>query len=161
MKLWVRSNPLVIGIGNPYRSDDGVGLAVVRHLKERTPGDLRILEASGECTSLIESWKDAAAVILVDAIQSGQTPGTISRFNAIEQQLPAEISRHSTHTLGIIEAVELARIIKGLPPSLMFYGIEGKNFRFGFGLSPEVEASVKKAVDLIIGDIPSEILRRP
>ena len=105
----------------------------------------------------MESWKDAAAVILVDALQSGQTPGTISRFNALEQRLPAEISRHSTHALGIMETIELARIINWLPPSLIFYGIEGKNFQAGFGLSPEVEASVGKAVDCILGDIPSEI----
>ena len=120
------------------------------------PDDIKDIECPG-CGYMIEFWKDAAAVILVDAIQSGQTPGTISRFNALEQRLPAEISRHSTHALGVMEAVELARIINWLPPSLMFYGIEGKNFRFGSGLSPEVEASVGKAVDLIIGDIPSEI----
>ena len=153
----IRSNKLVIGIGNPYRADDGVGLAVARHLKERAPGNLKILEASGEFTSLMESWKHAGAVILVDALQSGQRPGAIFRFNALEQRLPAGISRHSTHALGIMEAIELARMINRLPPSLIFYGIEGKNFQAGFGLSPEVEASVEKAVDCILEDIRSDI----
>ena len=153
----VRSNKLVIGIGNPYRGDDGVGPAVARHLKERAPENLKILEASGDCTALMESWKDAESVILVDALQSGQKPGTIFRFNALEQQLPAVVSRHSTHALGIMEAIELARIINRLPSSLIFYGIEGKNFQAGFGLSLEVEASMGKAVDCILEDIHSDI----
>ena len=151
-----RSNKLVIGIGNPYRGDDGVGLAVVQQLKEIAPRNLKILEASGECTSLMESWKDSGGVILVDALQSDKRPGAIFRFNALEQRLPAGISRHSTHALGIMEAIELARMINRLPSSLILYGIEGKNFQAGFGLSPEVEASVGKAVDLILKDIHSD-----
>jgi len=153
----VRSNKLVIGIGNSYRGDDGVGLAVARHLKETASGNLEILEATGECTSLMEFWKDAKVVILVDALQSGTRPGRISRFCAQSQRFPTRFSRHSTHALGIGEAIELARAMNQLPPCLIIYGIEGKNFQAGFGLSPEVATAVGKVGDCILEDIRSDL----
>ena len=153
----IRFNKLVIGIGNAYRGDDAIGLAVARHLKERAPRDLEILEATGECTSLIEYWKDARVVILVDALQSGTRPGKISRFCPQSQRFPTRFSRHSTHALGIGEAIELARAMNRLPPCLIIYGIEGKDFQAGFGLSPEVAAAVGKVGACILEDIQSDL----
>ena len=153
----IRFNKLVIGIGNAYRGDDAIGLTVARHLKERAPRDLEILEATGECTSLMEYWKDAKVVILVDALQSGTRPGTIFRFCTQSQRLPTRFSRHSTHALGIGEAIELARAMNRLPPCLIIYGIEGKNFQAGFELSPEVAAAVGKVGDCILEDIQSDL----
>ena len=161
MPVRITLNKLVIGIGNAYRGDDGVGIAVARHLKERAPRDLEILEATGECTSLMEYWKDAKVVILVDALQSGTRPGKISRFCTQSQRFPTRFSRHSTHALGIGEAIELARAMNRLPPCLTIYGIEGKDFQAGFGLSPEVAAAVGKVADCILEDIRSDLQHNP
>jgi hydrogenase maturation protease len=157
LSVRIRFNKLVIGIGNAYRGDDGVGVAVARHLKERAPRDLEILEATGECTFLMEYWKDAKVVILVDALQSGARPGTVFRFCTPSQPFPTRFSRHSTHALGIGAAIELARAMNRLPPCLIIYGIEGKNFQAGFGLSPEVAAAVGKVGDCILEDIRSDL----
>lgn len=44
------------------------------------------------------------------------------------------------------EAIELARTLKQLPAKLIIYGIEGKHFAFGMGLSPEVEQATAEVV---------------
>ena len=59
----------------------------------------------------------------------------------------------STHGFGVAEAVELARSLNQLPPQLIIYGIEGKNFADGFGLSPEVEGAAAQVVRRVLLEI--------
>jgi len=144
---------VIIGIGNDYRSDDAIGLVVVRRLKEQTPFGVTILEQSGEGAALMEAWKDAAAVIAVDAVQSGSLPGTIHRLDAQAQPMPRAFFHYSTHAFSVAEAVELARTLQQLPPRLVVYGIEGKNFTAGIGLSAEVHKIVDKVATRVIEEI--------
>lgn len=136
------SKILLVGIGNDYRRDDAAGRIVARRLKTRTPPDVEILEETGEGTALLEAWRGAEDVFLIDAVQSGALPGTLHRIDVWTQPLPASLFRHSTHAFGIAEAVELARVLHQLPPRLIIYGIEGERFDAGVGLSPAVEKAV-------------------
>src|SRR6266700_3180765 len=61
---------LVIGIGNEYRSDDGVGLVVARGLRAKNLPDMLIIESSGDGAALMEAWKAAPSVIVIDAAAS-------------------------------------------------------------------------------------------
>ncbi len=144
---------LVIGIGNEYRSDDAVGLIVVRSLKaERLPATV-CLENDGDGTSLMETWKDAGKVILIDVTSSQAPPGTIYRFDALASPLPATCSFPSTHTFSVAEAILMGQALDQLPASLIVYGIEGKNFSAGTSLSPEVENAVGEVVARITREI--------
>jgi len=147
------SGTLIIGLGNEYRGDDAVGLVVARCLKEAAPEHARVLEESGEGAALMESWKDAGAVILIDAVHSGAKPGIVHRLDAHTQPIPTRFFRCSTHTFGVAETVELARALRQLPPCLIVYGIEGKTFEAGLGLSPEVEKAAQQVVERVLGDL--------
>ncbi|TAK03447.1 MAG: hydrogenase maturation protease [Candidatus Manganitrophaceae bacterium] len=138
MKLKAR----VIGIGNDYQSDDAAGRIVARRLKTWAPPGTEIFEETGEGTALLEAWRGAEDVFLIDAVQSGAPPGTLHRIDVQVQPLPASLFRHSTHAFGIAEAVELARVLHQLPSRLIIYGIEGERFDAGVGLSPSVEKAV-------------------
>jgi hydrogenase maturation protease len=140
---------LVIGIGNAYRGDDAVGLVIARKLKEKNLPGLVVIEASGEGAALIELWRDADAVIVIDAVHSGAQPGTVHRFDAHARPIPAELFRYSTHTFSLAEAIELARALDQLPPRLIVYGIEGKHFEAGIGLSSEVERAAEDVVQRV------------
>lgn len=144
---------LVIGIGNPYRSDDAAGLIAARRIKERVPDYVEVIEESGDGAALMEAWKGSGKVILVDAVSSGQKPGTVYRFDAGAQSIPTKFFHYSTHAFSVAEAVELARELNRLPAQLIVYGIEGKNYESGFELSPEVESSVKEVVNRVIQEI--------
>jgi hydrogenase maturation protease len=126
---------LVIGVGNEYRSDDAVGLVVARRLRQLSLENVTVIEESGEGTDLMESWKGAHMVIIVDAASSGAKPGTIHRIDARAQRIPTGLLRYSTHAFGVGEAVELARAMNRLPPHMVVYGIEGERFDEGTVLS--------------------------
>lgn len=140
---------LIIGIGNEYRRDDAVGLVVARALHDKNLDGIEILEMSGEGAALIEAWQDAERVIVIDAVCSGASPGTIFRFEAYHQPIPTQFFRYSTHNFGLAEAIELARSLEQLPKELIVYGIEGKDFSLGEGLSSEIAHAAHEVVQRI------------
>jgi hydrogenase maturation protease len=140
---------LIIGVGNVYRGDDGAGIAAARLLRSQVPSGVRVIEQSGEGTALAESWKDAESVIVVDAVQSGAAPGTIRRFDIQKEEIPREIFQGSTHAFGVVDAIELARALKELPPHLVLYTIEGERFGYSGQLTDSVASGVRAAVTAI------------
>jgi hydrogenase maturation protease len=144
---------LIVGIGNEYRSDDGVGLLVARRLRGILSAPVEIIEQSGEGAALIEAWKGFRNVILIDAVHSGVEPGTIFRFEAHQRSIPTQFFHYSTHAFGVAEAIELARALNQLPPRLIVYGVEGKNFAAGIRLSPEVDKITPEVVDRVAQEI--------
>ena len=138
---------LIIGIGTDYGCDDAAGLIVARALKAKRLPNCVILEQSGEGARLIEAWQSSQSVVLIDAVASRAKAGTIYRFDAQAQPIPTSVFARSTHAFGVAEAIELARVLNQLPPSLTVYGIEGKCFTAGTGLSPSVARAAKKVVE--------------
>ncbi len=143
----------VIGIGNDFRQDDGVGLAVVRTLRSRAAGWIDVIEYDGDGTSLLDAWEGARVVVLIDAVRSGSTPGTIHCLDVRAAGLPEGATWSSSHSLGVADAVRLAIQLNGLPPTLLICGIEGRYFDFGRGLSPEVEGAAAAVVERLLSNL--------
>lgn len=143
----------VIGVGNPFRSDDAVGRVIVEKLREHLPEGISSLEETGDGAELLDAWSETDYVILIDAVCSGAPPGTIHRLDAREEKLPSWFSRVSTHAFGLAEAIELARAMGEMPAELIIYGIEGLDFSAGTELTPEVAEAVPKAAHLILQEI--------
>ena len=143
----------VVGVGNAWRGDDAVGLAVVERLRGRLPAGVALLEREGEPTSLIDAWEGADAVWVVDAVRSGAAPGTVHRLDATSAELPAELFRGSTHHLGLPEAVELARALERLPQRLVVLGVEGESFEAG----QQLTAAVARAADQVAEQLVEEV----
>ena len=136
----------IIGVGNIDRGDDAAGLLVARRLRE---AGFDATEQSGEASALMDAWRDADRVILVDAVVTGADPGQVFVWDASSQRLSREAFRCSTHSFGVADAVELGRILDRLPPSLWVYGIEGSCFEVGAAISPKIA----EAVDRVAGEI--------
>jgi hydrogenase maturation protease len=144
---------LVIGIGNAYRCDDAAGLVVARRLREQVSQDCSVVEHTGEGAALMELWKGADRVIVIDAVRSDAAPGTVSRFDAKLSPLPAPMFRDSTHTFSLVEAVELARTLNQLPRHLVVYGVAGQNFKAGTDLSPAIALAIPDVVEGVLREI--------
>jgi hydrogenase maturation protease len=136
----------VIGVGNDWRRDDAAGLVVARRLRDTRLTGVRVVEHEGEPLDLIEEWSAASEAIVVDAVNSDAEPGTIHRLDVVSTPLAAELFRGSTHALSVAEAVELARALERLPDRMLVYGIEGRSFTAGSGLTAEVERAVRTVV---------------
>jgi hydrogenase maturation protease len=150
MNINSSTKTLLVGIGNEYRNDDGAGLMVARTIREKQFPSVTVKEEFGEGVSLMEAWQGFQKVILVDAVSSGSTPGTIFRIDAKKEAVPANLFHYSTHAFSVAEAVELARVMNSLPPSFIVYGIEGKDFTAGTTVSANVRKAARQVVEQII-----------
>jgi hydrogenase maturation protease len=137
----------VIGVGNRFRHDDAAGLEVAARLHALKPAGVHVVEEEGEPASLLESWAGVDEALVVDAVDSSAPAGRMHRFEVGLDPLPVELFRHSTHALGVADAVELGRELERLPRRLAVYGIEGERFDAGEGLTPIVEIAVQDLVD--------------
>ena len=117
------------------------------------PADIAVVELSGEATELLASLEGAAVATLVDAAASGAPPGTVRRFDVTAGPLPAASFTLSSHGLGLVEAVELARALGQLPPRCIVYAIEGASFETGAPLSAAVAAAVPELADRIAAEL--------
>jgi hydrogenase maturation protease len=144
---------LVVGIGNPDRGDDGIGLLVVRQLAGRVSDDVMILERSGDVLALIDDWAGYDAVILVDAAAPRQAPGHIHRIDLRRDELLLDVSLSSTHAFGLADAVGLARTLGLLPDRAIAYAVEGANFDRGAPISRKVTAALSKVASRVADEV--------
>jgi hydrogenase maturation protease len=152
----------VIGVGNDLRGDDAAGLEAVRRLRS-LPG-VRVVEHHGEAVDLLDLWRDADAIVLVDTVRSGAPAGTIHRIDASDEAIPSPLRRASSHTIGTAEAIELGRTLGELPERVVVYGIEGTRFAAGSEMSEEVCAGVGKLSDAVAREaaaLSRELTSRP
>ncbi len=140
---------LIIGCGNRQRSDDGAGILVAERLREL---GIEAYMRTGEALELIEAWKGADDVIVVDTVVTGAPSGTVQVWDGRHQLAPIRINT-STHGLGVAEAIELAYVLGHLPIRLRVYGIEGRRFELGAEISPQVQRAVAEVVGRIIADL--------
>ena len=137
---------LLIGIGNPFRRDDGVGIHIAEKMRTLLPQGIDVLTQSGEGATLMQSWLEADQIVVVDAVRSQSTPGKIHEINAATHRVPSEFFHYSSHAFGVAEAIELSRVLNQLPRRVDVIGIEGKDFSEGIGLTAEVDAAAEQAI---------------
>ncbi|MCC9306089.1 hydrogenase maturation protease [Kitasatospora sp. RB6PN24] len=152
---------VVIGVGNEFRRDDGVGWAVVARLAERAarqplPGSPLLRLCDGDPARLLSLWACADLAIVVDAAHAHPGhPGRVHRLELDTELLPRSGGTTSSHGLGLGEAVELARELDRLPGQLVVYAVEGADSGLGTGLSAPVAAAVEPLVVRIAKDLAS------
>ncbi|SFR02152.1 hydrogenase maturation protease [Lentzea waywayandensis] len=140
---------VVIGVGNEFRRDDGIGPAVARAVAE---SGVHAEISDGDPARLLEAWDGADLVVIVDAIRC--TPAVPGRWH--RTTLPHSIPAASSHGLGVPEAVELAEALDRRPEHLVIYAVEVADVGFGIGLSPAVAAAAATLTSAVLTEVAEE-----
>lgn len=140
---------LLIGLGHPYRSDDGFGPRALELLQEEFGDRYEYQRHSGDPADLMDTWNQRSLIIL-DALRTPHPrPGTLHRIHITDgENLPA-MSPLSSHALSLGEALEMGRILQKMPRDLIILGVEAENFKPGDQLSPAVAAALDQLMTLI------------
>ncbi len=147
----------VIGVGNAFRHDDGIGPAVVRRLRERAldrplPPSVALVDCDGETGQLMSLWEGAELAVVVDAAHAH--PGHPGRVHRFSHEGPyARPATTSSHGLGLGEAIELSDALGRLPGKLVVFAVEGADSSLGTGLTPAVAAAVDRLAETVEAEI--------
>lgn len=150
-------HPRLIAVGNPFWRDDAAGIAVARLVRAAAPASIEVVELGGDPASLLEALTDAGHVVIVDAVRSSATPGTIHRIEIADAgQLPDHRPHGSSHTLALGDLLALARTLDRLPGHLVLIGIEAAKLGPGTSLSPRVAAAVQTVARQALRDLQAD-----
>jgi hydrogenase maturation protease len=147
---------LVLGLGNPILSDDGVGncIAQVLEAKLAQQQDVTVMETSLSGLSLIDLLAGYDKAIIVDAIQTaeGET-GQIYRLNPDAFNNTRHVS--SPHDVNFATALELANTLGiAMPKQIVIYAIEVDDVStFGEEFTPRVKDAIPKCVEHITKEL--------
>ena len=133
--------------------DEGVGVHVVRKLAGiLDDANIKTIDAGTypDFPSLIDDNLDK--LIIVDAVKTGDRPGTIYRFSSDYLNLDAALPV-SAHDIGVLDSLKTMALFRKQPESTVIIGIEPETIDFGLDLSPEVENRLPEIINIILKEI--------
>lgn len=150
---------LVLGLGNPILTDDGVGVRIAHAVRRALPHDSPVVvsEASLGGLGLMEQLLGYDRVILIDAlVRAENKPGRVRRMN-LEDLRAISPTQHSAsaHDTSLVTALEMARRM-GLPTprEVVIYAVEVENVSdFGEEPTPAVARAIPEAAALVLAEL--------
>jgi hydrogenase maturation protease len=152
---------LVIGLGNPILTDDGVGVKVAYAVRDALASgghsDVTVTEASVGGLRLMELMVGYDRVVLIDALQlSNAKPGTIRRMT-LEELRTISPTQHSTcaHDTSLVTALDLGRQLGlPLPKEFTIYAVGVENVTwFGEQPTPAVAEAVPQVTAAVLAEL--------
>jgi len=146
---------LILGMGNPILSDDGVGLRVTEELKGRlSHPEVTVMETSMGGLSLLDLLVNFDKAIIIDAIQT--RGGKVGQVHQLEAGA-FDATRHAatTHDVNFAAALELGnKLGLALPQQIVIFAIEVEDVTtFSERCTPEVERVVPVCVGKVIQEL--------
>jgi len=144
---------LVLGLGNPIRSDDGVGVVALRCLEEdpRFPGTVGLLEGGTKGLELVAYISGMSRLLVLDAVDVGAVAGTIVCIRGTELcSLPGS---GNVHDLALADILNALRLLGQEPQETVLLGIQPRTTELGTSLSKSVETSLPLLVDAAIAQL--------
>jgi hydrogenase maturation protease len=151
---------IVLGIGNILNRDEGVGVHAVQALQshlspspdgqvshqEKGRGDeVEFLDGGTLGLSLLPTVEEASHLLILDAVDARQAPGTVIELTGNEIPLFSGI-KLSQHQITFQEVLGLASVRGKLPPNLHLIGVQPADLEIGLQLSPTVAVALPEVV---------------
>jgi len=146
---------IVLGLGNPILSDDGIGLQVSAAFPRNClKSDITIEETCVSGLGLLELLSGYDKAILIDAIQTGDNEaGHVHRLSL--DSFYTGRHTNATHGISFANSVKLGRILgMRLPKEIIVFAIEARDVNtFGETCSAEVQEAIPECVSQILLEI--------
>lgn len=142
----------VLGIGNVLLGDEGVGIHVIRYLRDcpESSAKLAIVDGGTLSFNLLPVIETAASLIVIDAAMIGGEAGAVRCLVGDELDAFLGTSKHTAHEIGLKELFDMARMEDLLPRRRALVGVHPQNVDWGEGLSDRVATAVPLAAGLVL-----------
>ena len=145
---------LILGIGNPVLSDDGVGIRVAQEVSKRVcDPQITVAEACHGGLFILDAVLGYDRVLLIDSIQTKEgTPGEVYRLRPSDLPLARHLS--SPHQVDFITALELGKVLDlPMPERIDIIAVEaGEVTSFGERCTREVEQAIPVVVEMVLSE---------
>jgi hydrogenase maturation protease len=148
---------LILGIGNILLKDEGIGVHVVRRLKEMPlPENVEVLDGGTAGLELVDFMENRRKLIVIDAVKNGERPGTIYRLTEKNLKIKPKAIM-SFHEIDFLDALYMSEVMKNRPKEVIVIGVEPKDMSDGLDLSPEIEERIPRIIEIVMEELKTEI----
>lgn len=148
----VTSDVVVVGLGNSYRRDDGVGIVVADALDDLALPRVRVVTGIAEPMGLLDAWTGADLAVVIDAaVATPSLTGRVSRCTL--DDVAARSDGLSSHSIDIGRVHALGQALGRVPDAVVMFTIEVADTGHGIGFTPAVAAAVPEVVDMVLAEI--------
>ena len=142
-------------MGNILLGDEGVGVRVVEQLLSRSlPDEIEVIDGGTAGYELINFFEGKEKVIIVDAVKTDDTPGSVYKMDLSVVQ-EDETVQLSLHQIGLKNVFKMASMMD-LNPEVTLIGIVPKDYQdYNIGLSDEVEKAIPLAIETVLKELES------
>lgn len=144
---------LVVGLGNPVLTDDGVGLHAVAALTDRLPpaADLETTTLCRGGLALMEELVGYERAVIVDAIRTGAPPGTVHVLRLHDLPTQHSASNHDANLATALQFGRQAGVRLPADDDIALIGVEAADVEtFGERCTPPVQAAIPAAIDAVL-----------
>ncbi len=148
-----KTRTLVLALGNPIRSDDGVGVAALRCLEadRRVPGSVDLVEGGTKGLELVPYISGMSRLLVLDAVDVGAVAGTILCIR--DEELRSLPGNGNVHDLALADILNALRLLGQEPQEIVLLGIQPATTELGTSLSKSVESSLQLLVEAAIAQL--------
>jgi hydrogenase maturation protease len=153
MNQQAQPRTMVLALGNPIRSDDGVGIVALRCLERdaRVPSAADLLEGGTKGLELVSYLSGISQLLVLDAVDVGAAAGTIVCLRGTELcSLPGN---GNVHDLALADILNALRLLGREPKETVLLGIQPETTELGTSLSKSVESSLSNFVEATIAQL--------
>jgi len=147
----------VIGVGNPLRSDDGIGIILLEKLigrKDELPNGIEYVDGGTGGMNLLHVLTRFDVVLIIDAVNFDGNAGESRLFKLDDVNSKKISATVSTHETDILKILQLSKELDEIPSDLFIFGIQPKDTSHGHSLSQEL----KEGVELHLKNLRKEIV---
>lgn len=142
---------VVLGVGNILLTDEGLGVHVVKELKENynfTP-EISLIDGGTMGMELLTYMRGMKRILLIDAINGGEAPGTVYEFphRELEQYFTEHIS---VHEVGMQDILRIRAIQENPLEDAVVIGVEPESLEIGFEPSAPVQAVLPEVKERVL-----------
>lgn len=142
---------LVLGLGQSLRGDDSAGLQIVSMWQKNHPEtakEVKVEFSENPGLELLEFMEGEEAVVIVDAVRSSASPGTLIKVEK-DDLLSFTSTSKLTHGWGVAETIQLGASMYPWMASIciIMIGIVAINFKQGTVVCPQVSSAYPSAVE--------------
>jgi hydrogenase maturation protease len=150
----MEANILLLGLGNVLLGDEGLGIRAWERLQEQyhLPEEVNCVDGGVLGLELLAYVDGVTHLLAIDAVQTGQPPGTLVRLEG--EEIPKTLAlKLSMHQVSFQEVLAMSYLQGTTPPRLVIWGMEPAVLETGVILSDVVEAQLDHLVQEVVGEL--------
>ncbi|MBN1973882.1 MAG: hydrogenase maturation protease [Sedimentisphaerales bacterium] len=151
----MKKHTIVLGLGNPLMSDEGIGVFLLNRLSELSDKYplVEFFDAGTGGMNLLYLFEGREKAVFIDCANMKEEPGQIRKFTPEQVRSVKQLAHQSLHEQDLMKIIKMAKYLGQCPKNIVIFGIQPKETSLGQTISRELEEKIDDYVNIICKEL--------